>query len=147
MVQAYSIPKSNRSPNPGDNANLPGPGTYEGEIKNPKEAAPKWSLGGNFMSCYVCISIAPLPLLGRVPDKSLDKVRDLPGPGAYKLTESYDATLRNKNKINFGTSNRPGSSEIKRNIVPGPGSYEQTVEKIKNTGPNYKFGSSNRDKE
>ena len=87
------------------------------------------------------------PLLGRAPDRSLDKVRELPGPGAYKLTESYDATLRNKNKVNFGASNRPGTSEIKRNIVPGPGTYDQTVEKIKQSGPQYKFGSSTRDKE
>ena len=45
MVQAYSIPKATRPPNPSEVYTSPGPGDYKGELKGHKEEPPKWSFG------------------------------------------------------------------------------------------------------
>ena len=147
MVQAYSIPKATRPPNPSEIYHSPGPGDYKGEQKMQKEEPPKWTIGSNDLPASRLVLTHSSILVGKIRDTSLEKLKGLPGPGSYKLHESYDATLKNLKAINFGSSSRPGTTDISRNALPGPGSYDHNLNKIRQNGPQFKFGFSTREKD
>lgn len=102
---------------------IPGPGAYDVQSSaNPLNSAGKlvFFAGAEPMNVHA-------PVFGSQTNRFQDKIEDVPPPGAYNVSESFQ-------KLNIHTTGRAGdgllSSQSKREIfkvkerVPGPGEYE-----------------------
>ena len=142
--------------------NVPGPGSYEQGVGTIKQTGPYYKFGSSSRdetSLLTGSKTTPGPgsyaqptLIGKGSQKtfmphearseSLERIKDLPGPGAYDPFDSPIKTQAPQTK--FGSSRRDQHSQS-HNQLPGPGAYNHSVTLVKAGASHWTMGKASRD--
>ena len=92
---------------------------------------------GNYNSAYSTLQPTPIALKSRLPDRSQDHLKKIPGPGAYGYeelgTQKYYVTSRHPNRTNstkISPSSGHGPLNPHKTIEVGPGQCNHLITKI-----------------
>lgn len=150
-----------KTPAPGDNARVPGPGAYDQNSRVQNVTSPSFKIGTSKRSDLQGTGAAPGPgayatrpnsaynrdsgpkyAFGTSDRNALNNMsKTMPGPGAYQFKGEFESPGKGTSMI----PRRPDSAMLSASRSPGPGAYNPNGSVAGTQAPAYRIGSASRD--